>query len=91
MPYLKFLLAKMLEQESLIKSIVISTYLNQLIYVTFRSSEVGRVLHIDLHVEVQVVPHVVFTFYVIFKVYSLVVKAGTCQSCKYQYNYILVI
>lgn len=53
------------------------TYLYQRVNITFRSSEFCWILHIDLDVEVKVVPHVVFTINVVFKIDCFIVEART--------------
>jgi len=55
-------------------------YLNHGIHVALRSRELGGVLDLDQHNEIQVVPHVVLALDVLFKADSFVVKRRTVET-----------
>lgn len=56
-------------------------HLDQSVDVALRASELCRVLHVDEHNKVEVVPHVVLTLHVLLKACALVVKARPLQAC----------
>lgn len=55
-------------------------YLDHGVDIALRTRELCRVLHFDQHNEVQIVPHVVLTLYMLFKTHCLVVKRRSVQS-----------
>lgn len=55
-------------------------YLDHGVDVALRTRELRRVLHFDQNDEVQVVPHVVLTLYMLLETHCLVVKCRSVQT-----------
>lgn len=57
-------------------------YLDHGVDVAFRASELGRVLDLDQHNEVEVMPHVVLTLDVLLEADGFVVERRPVQACE---------